>query len=104
MSIGEDTYGSTLLTRLGVVNVCAPSPNRYPEVTLEEIAAAQPDVALLPSEPYPFADRHRAEIEAAIGAPTVLIDGADLFWWGVRTPGACRRLRDVLRAVPTRRT
>jgi hypothetical protein len=29
-------------------------------------------------------------------APTVFIDGKDLFWWGARTPGAIDRLSAVL--------
>ena len=41
-------------------------------------------------------------------APVVLVDGQDLFWWGVRTPGALDRLGDVLadlglRPAPRRR-
>jgi hypothetical protein len=29
-------------------------------------------------------------------APVVLVDGQDLFWWGVRTPAAAERLRRQL--------
>lgn len=68
--------------------------DRYPTVTLEEVVAARPDLVVAPSEPYPFSERHRAELEEV--APVVLVDGADLFWWGVRTPAAIRRLGAVL--------
>lgn len=102
MSISADTYGSSLLERLGIANVFAPSADRYPQTDLAEVRARRPDVVLLPSEPYPFAERHRDELEREIDAPTVLIDGADLFWWGVRTPGAADRLRDALREVSRR--
>jgi hypothetical protein len=54
------------------------------------MAKAQPDLVVAPSEPYPFAEHHRAELESV--APVVFVDGADLFWWGVRTPAAIRRL------------
>ena len=47
------------------------------------------DVVLAPSEPYPFAERHRNELEQV--APVRFVDGRDLFWWGVRTPGAIAR-------------
>ena len=30
------------------------------------------------------------------GACSVLVDGRDLFWWGIRTPAAAQRLRDAL--------
>jgi ABC-type Fe3+-hydroxamate transport system substrate-binding protein len=97
MSLAADTYGSSLLDLLGVGNVFAAADARYPEVTLEDVATAAPNLIVLPSEPYPFAERHVAEVERDVpGVPTVLVDGRDLFWWGIRTPAAAERLRDVL--------
>lgn len=93
MSIGGATYGSSLLDAAGIGNVYAGSPDPYPEVTLEEAAARDPEVVLAPSEPYPFSERHRAELEEV--APVVFVDGRDLFWWGHRTAGALARLREV---------
>jgi ABC-type Fe3+-hydroxamate transport system substrate-binding protein len=89
MTIGRDTYGSSLLEHLGIVNVYADA-DRYPEMTLEEATAREPDVVLAPSEPYPFTERHRAELEQV--APVEFVDGKDLFWWGARTPAAVARL------------
>jgi ABC-type Fe3+-hydroxamate transport system substrate-binding protein len=94
MTVNADTYGSSLLAALGVANVFATAPDRYPTVTLDEVAALAPDVVLAPTEPYPFSERHRAELEAV--APVTFIDGADLFWWGIRTPAAIRRLSTAL--------
>jgi ABC-type Fe3+-hydroxamate transport system substrate-binding protein len=92
MSIGRDTYGSSLLAHLGAVNVVA--DDRYPELSLAQAAALAPDLVLAPSEPYPFAERHRAELESV--APVAFVDGQDLFWWGARTPAAVDRLAEVL--------
>jgi ABC-type Fe3+-hydroxamate transport system substrate-binding protein len=99
MTVNRDTYGSSLLEALGVANVFGDEPSHYPEVTLAEAAARRPDVVLAPSEPYPFAERHRAEL--ATVAPVRLVDGQDLFWWGARTPAALARLRRAL--VPAER-
>ena len=88
------TYGSSLLAHLGVGNVFAGAEVRYPEVTLDEVAARRPDVALLPTEPYPFKARHVDELASL--APARLVDGQDLFWWGTRTPAAVERLRIAL--------
>jgi hypothetical protein len=63
-------------------------------VTLEEARARRPDLVLAPSEPYPFRERH-VPLLAEV-APVVLVDGQDLFWWGVRTPAAVARLRHRL--------
>jgi len=100
MTIGAATYGSTVLAHLGVVNVFADAATAYPQVELAEVAALAPQVVLLPSEPYPFAERHLAELaEVLPGARLAFIDGQDLFWWGARTPGAQVRLRAALHAV-----
>lgn len=97
MTINGDTYGSSVLAAIGIGNVYGADAERYPTIeSLDEVAARRPDVVVAPSEPYPFAERHRAELEQA-GAPDVrFVDGRDLFWWGVRTPGAIDRLRSLL--------
>jgi ABC-type Fe3+-hydroxamate transport system substrate-binding protein len=97
MSINAATYGSSLLAAAGVANVLAGARERYPEVTVEQAAALKPDVVLAPSEPYPFGERQRAELEQV--APVLLVDGQDLFWWGVRTPGALDRLKELTAAA-----
>lgn len=94
MTINGDTYGSSVLAAIGVDNVHAGNPDRYPTVDLAGVAALSPDRVLAPSEPYPFSERHRPELEAV--APVSFVDGRDLFWWGVRTPAALRRLAAVL--------
>jgi len=97
VALATGTYGASLLDLLGVANVFAGDPSRYPEVTLDEVAARAPNLVLLPSEPYPFRARHRREVERVLpGVPIVLVDGRDLFWWGSRTPGAAARLRAAL--------
>jgi ABC-type Fe3+-hydroxamate transport system substrate-binding protein len=97
MSMAGDTFGSSLLDLLGWENVFAGAEVRYPEVTLEEAAVRRPEVVLLPSEPYEFKARHLPEVTAALpDARVLLVDGHDLFWWGIRTPGAVERLAAVL--------
>lgn len=96
MSLAGDTFGSSLLEAIGVVNVCAGSAERYPEVELDQVRALGPDVVLAPSEPYSFRPPHLAEL--ATIAPVVEVDGQDLFWWGSRTPAAVRRLHEAVAA------
>ena len=94
MSINARTYGSSVLEAAGVTNVLGDDPATYPTVDLEAVAARRPDVVLAPSEPYPFSERQRPELEAV--APMVLIEGKDVFWWGVRSAGAVERLAAAL--------
>jgi hypothetical protein len=92
MTVNTSTYGSSLLASIGVENVFADAIDRYPTVTLDDARARRPEIVLAPSEPYPFSERHRDELETV--APVELVDGKDLFWWGVRTPDARRRLSE----------
>jgi ABC-type Fe3+-hydroxamate transport system substrate-binding protein len=97
MTISGDTYGSTLLASIGVENILHDHADRYPTIEIDAIRLLKPDVVLAPSEPYPFAERHRALLSTV--APTVFIDGQDLFWWGARTEAARERLADALTAA-----
>jgi len=97
MTLALDTYGAGLLALLGLDHVEWAGPDRYPEVSLDQVAGAEPDVILLPSEPYVFAEKHRGEVESGVpGVDVRLVDGQDLFWWGIRTPDAVARLRGAL--------
>ncbi|HEX3460879.1 MAG TPA: helical backbone metal receptor [Acidimicrobiales bacterium] len=93
MALGMPTYGASLLAYLGVSSIFA-DDGPYPTLELEAAVDRHPDVVLAPSEPYPFTRRQLPELSSV--APTVFIDGKDLFWWGARTPGAVERLSSVL--------
>jgi ABC-type Fe3+-hydroxamate transport system substrate-binding protein len=98
MTMNADTYGSSLLACVGIDNVFGASDERYPEVTLADAAARLPELVLLPDEPYAFSARHIPEVERAIpGARVHIVDGRDLFWWGIRTPAAVTRLARISR-------
>jgi ABC-type Fe3+-hydroxamate transport system substrate-binding protein len=93
MALGVPTYGSSLLAHLGVDNIFE-DRGPYPTVSLEEAADRRPRLVIAPSEPYPFTRRQLPELESV--GPTLFVDGRDLFWWGVRTPGALDRLGSQL--------
>lgn len=62
---------------------------RYPRITFDEVVAAQPDVILLPSEPYEFTQQHiplfaHLDVPAARNNQIHLIDGTLLTWHGTR--------------------
>ena len=88
MTMNGDTYGSSLLSVLGWRNAVSGVRDRYPQGTLEQMAGFAPELVLLPDEPYPFAERHVAEVDAAFPTARVaLVDGRDLFWWGIPHAG-----------------
>ena len=99
MALGEPTYGASVLAHLGIA-VSFGERGPYPEVTLEEAAAARPDAVLAPSEPFHFTKRQLPELEPV--APVTFVDGKDLFWWGARTPAALQRLDRALGSLSPR--
>ncbi len=100
MTISADTYGGSVLEAVGLKSVFADSSQRYPSVDLAEVAQRGADAVLAPSEPYPFKERHRAELESV--APAEFVDGRDLFWWGSRSSDALVRLDALARRLRDR--
>jgi ABC-type Fe3+-hydroxamate transport system substrate-binding protein len=97
MALGTPTYGASLLAHLGIANVFD-SGERYLEIELADVVSRGADVVLAPSEPYPFTKRQLPELEKI--APTLFVDGQDLFWWGSRTRDALSRLAESLATLP----
>ncbi len=123
MTINRDTYIHDLLRTCGAENVFADrdrqfplkadlgeteplAPDdprvagqdvRYPRITLDEVVAAQPDVIVLPDEPFAFtaadaAELSKLDIPAARNNAIHLFDGATLTWHGTRIAYALRDL------------
>lgn len=70
---------------------------RYPRITLGEVVALQPDVVLLPSEPYAFTHADIAtfaqlDIPASKNQRIHLVDGSYLTWHGTRVAYALNEL------------
>jgi ABC-type Fe3+-hydroxamate transport system substrate-binding protein len=104
MAVGADTYAHDLLVLCGGENVFADrTERRYPIVAEAEIVAAQPEVILLPDEPYAFGPRDAAElralpIPAAATGRIHCIDGTFVSWYG---PRIARALGEVGRFLAT---
>jgi ABC-type Fe3+-hydroxamate transport system substrate-binding protein len=82
MVIGADTFAGDVLARLGLDNVMADHPERYPKVTLDELRATKPDLIVLPDEPYAFGWDDGPEVFADWGAPVACVSGRHLTWYG----------------------
>jgi ABC-type Fe3+-hydroxamate transport system substrate-binding protein len=80
MVVGSATFTGDLAARLGLDNVYGGHPERYPHVSLEDLAARQPDVIVLPDEPYPF--RAGDGPEMFPGQRVALVEGRSLTWYG----------------------
>jgi iron complex transport system substrate-binding protein len=91
MTINADTFIHDHLQALGAENVFASEKSsRYPEVTLERIRAAAPEIVWLPSEPFVFKEKHKLDfvnlpdLPATQNGRVELVDGDAACWFGVR--------------------
>jgi ABC-type Fe3+-hydroxamate transport system substrate-binding protein len=99
MTINGNTYIHDMLRVCGGRNIFADRPERYPTVTLDDVAELRPEVILLPDEPFRFRRAHVADFEAYPDVPAVrdgrihLVDGKPFSWHGPR-------IAEALRTVP----
>ncbi|MFD5553260.1 helical backbone metal receptor [Streptomyces sp. NPDC127068] len=100
MVLGRDTFAGDVLARLGVDNVYANHPDRYPHVPLEELRESGAEIVVLPDEPYPFGTDDGPE---SFAMPAACVSGRHLTWYGpsmAQAPGMIgASLRGVLRAL-----
>jgi ABC-type Fe3+-hydroxamate transport system substrate-binding protein len=102
MTIGRDTYIHDMLRVCGGRNVFADRAERYPVITLDEMASRAPEVVLLPDEPFRFRRAHLADFAPYPDVPAVragrihLVDGKPFSWHGLRIGEALRTLPALL--------
>ena len=92
MVVGSATFTGDLAARLGLENVYGDDPGRYPHVELDDLAARQPDLIVLPDEPYAFSPDDGPEMFPR--QRVALVEGRALTWYGPSLVTA----RPVLRA------
>lgn len=100
MTVNHSTFIHHMMTLCGMYNVFAGHPERYPQITEEELIQAGPRLVILSSEPYPFSERHFEELEKILpDAYLFLADGEMFSWYGSRMIEAFDYLEMVRRQV-----
>ncbi len=84
MAAAKDTFIDNMLQKAGFTNVfnhlC-----RYPEINPLQLHSANPDFIFLSSEPYPFKQKHIAELQEICPLSRILLVDGELFsWYGSR--------------------
>ena len=90
MVVGRSTFTGDVLARLGVDNLYAAHPERYPKIPLGELTAAGADLVVLPDEPYRFTADDGPECFP--GTDVALVSGRHLTWYGPSLVEAPREL------------
>lgn len=84
MTIGGDTFIHDMLTHCNFQNIFKHA-SRYPSVTIDELQAANCELLLLSSEPFPFQQKHIDELQPHLpNTKIVLADGELFSWYGSR--------------------
>jgi ABC-type Fe3+-hydroxamate transport system substrate-binding protein len=96
MVVGRETFTGDLAAHLGLANVFADHAQRYPHVTVADIVGREPDVVMLPDEPYAFSASDGPE--AFPDRSCALVEGRALTWYGPSLLTA----RDTVLAAVTR--
>jgi ABC-type Fe3+-hydroxamate transport system substrate-binding protein len=127
MTFNQDTYAADVLRAVGGVNVFAnrgrryplaadlgmekeqdpgEADTRYPRVTLEEILQAEPELFLLPDEPYHFNDADLEDIKglfkdtpAGQQGRVHLVEGSLITWHGTRLARAITELPSLFTKI-----
>jgi ABC-type Fe3+-hydroxamate transport system substrate-binding protein len=97
MVVGSATFTGDVAARLGLDNVYAGDPGRYPHVDLDDLAARGPELVVLPDEPYAFSDTDGPEMFP--GRRVALVEGRSLTWYGPSLVTARTTLRAQLEAA-----
>lgn len=86
MVAARDTFIDAMLTEAGFRNAFTGQRwARYPVVTMTDLKAAAPELIFLSSEPYPFREKHLADMQTCCpDARVVLVDGELFSWYGSR--------------------
>jgi len=104
MTVNHDTFVDSVIRNCGGQNIFADSAERYPQFMLEEAARRNPEVVLLPTEPYHFSESDVPEFEKMWSTvPSIrdrrvhIVEGELLSWYGPRLARAFVVVSQLLR-------
>ena len=96
MVAGRGTFIDSMLNLCGLENIFGHN-DRYPEVSPQTIAEANPDFIFLSSEPYPFTDKHLDEFKNIVpNTKAQLVDGELFSWYGSRLLHSVNYFKKIL--------
>ncbi len=99
MCAANQTFIHYVLNFLGFDNVIA-SLERYPEMDKTTLKKLNPAFCFLSSEPFPFKEKHKKELQEIFPDSTILIVDGEMFsWYGSRL----LYLEDYLHTLPIKR-
>ncbi|MBS1646354.1 MAG: ABC transporter substrate-binding protein [Bacteroidetes bacterium] len=100
MAVGARNFISDVLHHIGFINVFAQHIHRYPKIDVSDLQQNKPDYLFLSSEPYPFQEKHAAELQAHLPhTRIVLVDGEMFSWYGSRMLHAFDYFNELIKTI-----
>ena len=85
MLAGRDNFINEMAKEIGLTNILKDEKSRYPEQTKEDLIHLNPDFIFLPSEPFPFQEKHLETYQKLLpNSKVILVDGEMFSWYGSR--------------------
>lgn len=97
MTVGRDTYISSMLAAAGWDTLPVAAADRYPEFAWDAAWLREVRRVLLPSEPYAFTARDAAEVSVLAQRPVTRVDGEMVSWYGSRAIAGLGYLAELRR-------
>lgn len=99
MAAANHTFIHSILRLFGFDNVFS-DLHRYPCITIEMLKDHKPQFVLLSSEPYPFREKHKAELQAALPDSKIMLVNGEMFsWYGSRLINTPKYLNELKREI-----
>jgi ABC-type Fe3+-hydroxamate transport system substrate-binding protein len=105
LTVGGDTFINDMMHHCKLSNIFE-SRTRYPEIKIEQLRSIEDagrrkcELLLLSSEPFPFSDKHRSELQLVLpGTKIILVDGEMFSWYGSRLLHAPAYFRKLLQEI-----
>jgi len=98
MVVGGNNYINEILELNKFENIFN-SADRYPEIYVEYLSDLNPELILLPTEPFPFKKSHIKELKEHVDAKFLLVDGEMFSWHGSRLLKALPYFESLLKIL-----
>ncbi len=99
MTVGGDTFIHAMLETAGFKNIFG-DKRRYPEITIEELRAANCQLLLLSSEPFPFKQKHIDQLQPLLPETKIMLADGEMFsWYGSRLQHAPAYFKELQRWI-----
>jgi ABC-type Fe3+-hydroxamate transport system substrate-binding protein len=99
MVAGADTFINDMMQYCGLENVYC-DQKRYPDIALDEIKQKNVELILLSSEPYPFKEKHKQEMQRLFPKIKIeLADGEMFSWYGSRLLKSIEYFQSFLKQI-----